>query len=138
MKKFLATSLIVAIASLSIADIHEPPKARYTKTRKLARGISNLMYGWTEIPTTMHQWGEKHTEQATGVWMAGFLQGTQRYGARLKFGFYEIINFQRPLYKDTYRPPYADVNYLPFRGMKEFPPQIGELTTVGYTRGRTW
>ncbi|MEM7698910.1 MAG: hypothetical protein AAF236_10940, partial [Verrucomicrobiota bacterium] len=93
---------------------------------------------WTEIPATMHRWGELHTEQVAGIWTAGFFQGIQRAGARMKYGVYEVVNFQRPLYKDSYRPPYPSINYLPFRGYEEFPPQLGNLSTVHYTRGRTW
>lgn len=143
MKKLLGASLAIALSSVvvtsvALADIHEPPKTKYTKTRKLARGVSNIVYGWSEIPTTMYRWGEKHTEQSTGIWFAGLFQGTQRAGARLMYGFYEVWNWQKPLYKDTYKAPYPDINYLPWRGYEEFPPQIGELTTVGYVRGRTW
>lgn len=137
-KKFLAVLMFVSIGSISVADIHEPPKAKYTKTRKLARGMSNILYGWTEVPTTMSEYGQLHTEQSMGVWHAGFMQGFQRAGARLMYGFYEVINWQRPLYKDSYRPPMPDIDYLPWHGYEEFPPQIGFLTTVGYTRGRTW
>lgn len=138
MKKILATLLVLAVASISIADIHNPPKAKYTKTRKLGRGVANIMYGWTEIPTTMSEWGQLHTEQNIGIFTAGFLTGVQRSGARLMYGFYEVINFQRPLYKDSYRPPMPDIDYLPVSGYEEFPPQIGFMTTNGYTRGRTW
>ena len=138
MKRFLASLLVLTIAAVAVADIHEPPKARYTKTRKLARGLSNILYGWTEIPTTMCRMGQLHTEQARGVFVAGFMQGAQRAGARLKYGFVEVINYQKPLWKDSYRPPMPDIDYLPTRGYEEFPPQIGFLTTTGYTRGRTW
>lgn len=138
MKKFLAVLMIVAVGSLCVADIHEPPKARYTKNRKFSRGLANIVYGWQEIPTTMWEYGEYHTEQNVGIFTAGFFHGVQRAGARLKYGFYEFINFQRPLYKDSYRPAMTDNDYLPWHGYEEFPPQIGFLTTVGYTRGRTW
>jgi putative exosortase-associated protein (TIGR04073 family) len=138
MRILLAAFLIFGVVSASVADIHEPPKARYTKARKLGRGISNIVYGWTEVPMTMARWQELHTEQSTGIVTAGFLQGVQRAGARLKYGFYEVINFQRPLYKDSYRPPMPNINYLPTHGYEEFPPQIGFLTTAGYTRGRSW
>ena len=138
MRRILAAIVLLAFTSVGFADIHEPPKTRYTKTRKLGRGVANIVYGWTEIPMTMHRWGELHTEQVAGIYTAGFMQGVQRAGARLKYGFYEVINFQRPLYKDSYRPPMLDIDYLPIRGYEEFPPQIGYLTTTGYTRGRTW
>ncbi|PAW65388.1 MAG: hypothetical protein B9S36_00230 [Verrucomicrobiia bacterium Tous-C2TDCM] len=138
MRILLAALLLFGVVSASIADIHEPPKARYTKTRKLGRGISNIVYGWTEVPMTMERWRELHTEQSVGIVTAGFFQGVQRAGARLKYGFYEVINFQRPLYKDSYRPAMPGMNYLPTHGYEEFPPQIGFLTTTGYTRGGSW
>ncbi len=138
MRTLFAAIATLALVSFAVADIHEPPKTKYTKARKLGRGISNIVYGWTEIPTTMTRWGELHTEQATGIMTAGFLVGVQRAGARLKYGIYEVVNFQRPLYKDSYRPPMPDIDYLPIRGYEEFPPQIGFLTTTGYTRGRSW
>ncbi len=138
MKTLLATLLFFGLVASAVADIHEPPKTKYTKTRKLSRGISNIVYGWTEIPMTQHRWLELHTEQSTGIVTAGFLVGVQRAGARMKYGIYEVINWQRPLYKDTYRPPMPDIDYLPIRGYEEFPPQIGFMTTTGYVRGRTW
>jgi len=141
MKKFLVLFTLVAVVAspaLIYADIHEPPKAKYTKTRKLGRGISNIVYGWHEIPATMYRWGELHTEQSTGIFTAGFLQGVQRAGARLKFGIYEVVNWQRPLYKDSFRPAMPSIDYLPRHGYEEFPPQIGFLSTVGYNRGRSW
>ncbi len=138
MRRILAALVLFAFVSVSFADIHEPPKTKYTKTRKFGRGFANIVYGWTEIPMTMHRWSELHTEQSVGIFTAGYFQGIQRAGARLKFGIYEVVNFQRPLYKDSFRPAMADIDYLPIRGYEEFPPQIGFMSTTGYTRGRTW
>lgn len=138
MKKILAVLLLCAVGTIGLADIHEPPKSKYTKTRKASRGLANIIYGWQEIPTTMSEWQQLHTEQNVGIFTAGFFVGVQRTGARMKYGFYEVINWQRPLYKDSYRPAMENINYLPMSGYEEFPPQIGFLTTPGYTRGRTW
>lgn len=138
MRTFLAVLLLVGIGSVGVADIHEPPKARYTKNRKMARGLANILYGANEIPATMIRYSERHTEQSIGIWTAGLFHGIQRTGARYKYGFYEFVNWQKPLYKDTYRAPYPSINYLPWHGYEEFPPQIGFLTTPGYTRGRSW
>lgn len=113
---------------------------KYTKHRKLGRGIANIVHGWTEVPTTMYRWGENR-EQASAIWTAGFWQGLQRAKTRMKYGMYEFVNWHKPLYKDSYRPPYQSINYLPMinnDGFEEFPPQIGELSTVGYTRGRSY
>ena len=138
MNKFIAALMVLSVGSLVIADIHEPPKAKYTKNRKLNRGLSNILYSWTEIPVTMIRYSELHTSQSHEIWNGAFFHGLQRSGARLKFGIYEVINFQRPLYKDSYRPAMDSINYLPRHGYEEFPPQIGNLTTTGYTRGRSW
>ena len=56
MRSILAAFVLLAFASVSFADIHEPPKTKYTKSRKLGRGVANIVYGWTEIPMTMHRW----------------------------------------------------------------------------------
>tara|TARA_R110000850_G_scaffold202967_1_gene329048 strand:- start:780 stop:1196 length:417 start_codon:yes stop_codon:yes gene_type:complete len=138
MKRFLAIFTLVVATSVVVADIHEPPKSRYTSNRKFARGVSNILYGWTEIPMTMTRMGELHTEQSVGIFVGGFTKGVQRWGARLKYGVYEVVNFHRPLYKDSYRPAMASINYLPTSGYEEFPPQIGFISTNGYVRGRSW
>ena len=104
MKKFIAVLMLMSVGSLLVADIHEPPKAKYTKNRKWSRGWSNIFYSWTEVPATMIRYGERHTVQSNEIWTAGFWHGLQRSGARLKYGVYEVVNFQRPIYKDSYRP----------------------------------
>ena len=138
MKKFIAVLMLMSVGSLLVADIHEPPKAKYTKNRKWSRGWSNIFYSWTEVPATMIRYGERHTVQSNEIWSAGFWHGLQRSGARLKYGVYEVVNFQRPIYKDSYSPAMGSINYLPWSGYEEFPPQIGFLSTTGYTRGRSW
>lgn len=138
MRTLLAIFLLIGVGSVGFADIHEPPKARYTKNRKMARGFANILYATNEIPATMHRYGERHTEQSVGIFVGAFFHGIQRTGARMMYGFYEFVNWQKPLYKDSYRPPYPSIDYLPWHGYEEFPPQIGFMTTNGYTRGRTW
>ncbi len=61
-----------------------------------------------------------------------------RTGARLGYGIYEVINFHTPLYKGSYRQPYTSTEYDPVAGYEEFPPQIGYISTIEYTRGRTY
>ncbi len=137
MKKFLVAITLLGIVSAAYADIQAPPKSKYTSTRKLSRGLSNILYGWTELPVTVWRSAESG-DQATEVIFNGIITGLERTGARLAYGVYEVVNFRKPLYKDTYRPPYTSINYDPIHGYEEFPPQLGQLSTVGYTRGRTW
>ncbi|MCB1230124.1 MAG: exosortase system-associated protein, TIGR04073 family [Verrucomicrobiae bacterium] len=137
MKKFLVAIALLGIVSAAVADIQAPPKSKYTSTRKLARGLSNIFYGWTELPVAV--WRSNETgDQATEIIFNGIITGLERTGARFAYGFYEVVNFRKPLYKDTFRPPYTSINYDPTNGYEEFPPQLGQLSTVDYTRGRTW
>lgn len=137
MKKFLVAITLIGLISVSYADIQAPPKSKNTSTRKLARGLSNVLYGWTELPVSVwraHESGDSSTEFIFN----GIITGLERTGARFAYGLYEVVNFRKPLYKDTFRPPYTSINYDPTHGYEEFPPQLGQLSTVNYTRGRTW
>jgi putative exosortase-associated protein (TIGR04073 family) len=137
MKKFLLAAIVLGLVSSAVADIQAPPKSEYTSTRKLSRGLANILYCWIELPVTIwrtHETGAQSTE-----WILdGPIQGLERTGNRLVYGVYEVVNFRSPIYKDTFRPPYTSINYDPIHGYEEFPPQIGQLSTVGYTRGRSW
>lgn len=137
MKKFLVAVALLGLVSAAVADIQSPPKARYTSTRKLARGLSNILYGWTEIPASVIR-SYEHGDQSTEVLFNGIITGIERTGSRFAYGLYEVVNFRKPLYKNTYRPPYPRLNYDPTHGFEEFPPQVGYLSTVNYTRGLSY
>ena len=134
MKKFFAVALLCGIASFAVADVQAPPKSEFTSTRKLSRGLANVLYGWTELPASVFR-SANSGDQAAAVVFDGVIMGLERTGARLAYGLYEVINFRKPLYKDTYRPPYTNINYNPTHGYEEFPAQIGYLSTSPYTRG---
>ena len=133
MKNLVAAILLVGLVSTSFADIQAPPKSEYNTNRKLARGLANIVYGWAELPATVFREHENNG-QSSEILMYGIINGLERTGQRLAYGLYEVVNFRKPLYKDSYRPPYASVNYDPVNGYEEFPPQIGFLSTAGYTR----
>lgn len=137
MKKFLVAAVFLGLASAAIADIHVPPKSKYTSTRKLSRGLSNILYSWIELPVTIWRANERG-DQATEIIFNSTIQGLERTGTRLVYGLYEVVNFHKPIYKDSYRPPYKNINYDPVFGYEEFPPQLGQLSTVHYTRGVSW
>ncbi|MCB1077866.1 MAG: exosortase system-associated protein, TIGR04073 family [Verrucomicrobiae bacterium] len=137
MKKFLVAIALLGLVTAAVADIQSPPKAKYTSTRKLARGLSNILYGWTELPTTVWRSYESG-DQSTEIIFNGIISGLDRTGQRIAYGFYEVVNFRKPLYKNTFRPPYPRLNYDPTNGFEEFPPQVGQLSTVSYTRGLSY
>lgn len=137
MKKLVVAILLVGLVSTTFADIQAPPKSEYNSNRKLARGLSNVVYGWTELPATFLREHE-HNSPVQEVFFYGIINGLERTGQRLAYGLYEVVNFRKPLYKDTYRPPYTSINYDPVNGYEEFPPQIGYLSTAGYTRSGSY
>ena len=134
MKKLLIAIAILGLVTAAVADIQSPPKAKYTSTRKLARGLSNVIYGWTELPTSVWRSYEKG-DPTPEMLVNGIITGLERTGSRFAYGLYEVVNFRKPLYKNSYRPPYPRLNFDPNHGYEEFPPQVGQLSTVGYTRG---
>ncbi len=136
MKKLLILLFCVGIVSMAHADIQAPPKSQYTASRKLSRGLANILYSWTELPNTIIRSSERQ-DQATGVVVFGIVRGIARTGVRLGYGFYEVINFQRPIYKNSFRAPYTSKKLAPISGYEEFPGQIGYLSTVDYTRTGT-
>ncbi|MCF6314211.1 MAG: exosortase system-associated protein, TIGR04073 family [Verrucomicrobiales bacterium] len=137
MKKLIISLFCVGIVSLAQADIQAPPKSQYTATRKLSRGIANILYGWTELPNSIIRLNENQ-EQSTMVVVYGIVNGIKRTGVRMGYGVYEVINFQRPLYKDSFRAPYKSKRYAPVSGYEEFPGQIGYLSTINHTRQGTY
>ncbi len=137
MKTLLIGIFCVGITSLSFADIQAPPKSQYTNTRKLSRGLANIFYSWTELPNSLIRLEERQG-QSTEIIFFGILNGLRRTGYRIGYGFYEVINFNRPIYKNSFKPPYTSDRYSPVSGYEEFPGQIGELSTIDYVRSTTY
>ena len=137
MKKFLCLALLTVFVSTASADIQAPPGDLQTPVRKLSRGLSNIFLGWTELPSSFIRLNERQA-QSNEIVFFGLLNGLERTGARLGYGIYEVINFHTPLYKGSYRAPYTSTEYDAVAGYEEFPPQIGFISTIEYTRGRTY
>ena len=133
MKKLLIVIFCVGIVSLAFADIQAPPKNQYNNVRKLSRGLANILYSWTELPNSLIRLDERQG-QTTEIIVFGIVNGLERSGVRLAYGLYEVVNFNRPIYKDTFRPPYTSKRYAPVLGYEEFPGQIGFLSTIDYSR----
>ncbi|MDQ2918518.1 MAG: exosortase system-associated protein, TIGR04073 family, partial [Verrucomicrobiota bacterium] len=53
MRTLLATALLIALAAICRADIQDPPSNDYGPTRKLGRGVSNLLFGIAELPVSV-------------------------------------------------------------------------------------
>lgn len=53
MKTLLIAAFAFGVATTGLADIQDPPSNDYGPTRKLGRGLSNLVFGISELPATI-------------------------------------------------------------------------------------
>jgi putative exosortase-associated protein (TIGR04073 family) len=139
MKKF--SFIAAAFAALTVfvsADIHAPPGSTYTSTRKLGRALSNILYGFMEIPEQVVRKNESYGRKAGYTY--GALDGSHRALRRLGYGFYELFTFTCPTYRGTFKPPYercGEDNRIEMNvhdGLSEFPPELGFETYFDHSR----
>ncbi len=129
---FAVLGLALALASTCLADIQDPPSNEYGPTRKLGRGISNMLYGVTEIPHTIAQVNERDGNAAAGGY--GVVRGVGRAAMRFHVGIWEILSFPFPLVRGTYYPALTpDIPYI-HAGYQEFPPELGFESKYPYVR----
>ena len=132
MKRLLVALLFAGFAGTSLADIQDPPAADHGPTRKLARGLSNMVFGWTEIPVTIGKINSQEGNAAAASY--GAIKGTGRAFARFGVGLYEALLWPIPVYKGTYLPVLrSDVPWI-HGGYSEFPPELGNETKYPYVR----
>lgn len=143
MKKLLV--IASAFASLTMvvsADIQASPGSTYTSSRKLGRAISNILYGFVEIPEQVVRKTGQYGRKAG--YSYGFVDGTSRGLRRLGYGFYELFTFNCPTYRGTFKPPYercGEDNRIEMNvhdGLSEFPPELGFETYFNHTRTTTY
>ncbi len=139
MKKILVfTAASLAFSMSAPADIQNPPGAQYTPTRKLSRALSNILYGFVEVPEQIVRKTEAHGRKAGYTW--GVVEGFKRSGQRLGYGFIELITFPFPTNSGTFRPMYRQcgrdnrIEMNPTQGLSEFPPELGFESYYRYTR----
>ena len=139
MKNRFALALVAAVTLCSVAqaDIQSPPGHHYNWSRKLSRGIGNVLYGAGE---PFQIWNK--TLDSEGVTAAAsdfFVEGLKRMVVRAGYGAYEIATFPVPSWKLTYRPPYYRKEKIdPWWGYTEFAPQPGALSEASYSRSQGW
>lgn len=142
MKKLLViATTFAALSSVVVADIHAPPGSTYTAQRKLGRALSNIMYGFMEIPEQLVRKEEMYGRKASTY---GAVDGTNRALRRLGYGFYELFTFTCPTYRGTFKPPYercGEDNRIEMNvhdGLSEFPPELGFETYFAHSRNQNF
>jgi putative exosortase-associated protein (TIGR04073 family) len=139
---FLLATALVALTGTAAADIQAPPGSQYTATRKLGRALSNILYGFIEIPEQIVRKTDDHGRKAG--WSYGAVDGTSRALQRLGYGFYELFTFTCPTHRGTFKPPYEKcgtdnrIEMNPYGGLSEFPPELGFESYYRYSRSQRW
>lgn len=132
MKFFLPAIVLLLVTALTHADIQQPPSSEWGPTRKLGRGLGNIAFGLTELPTSMMS--VNYFEGNSAAFSYGIVRGLGRTFARLGYGLYDTFLFPVPTYKGTYAPPYqSNVQWI-WSGYSEFPPELLFETRYPYVR----
>ena len=132
MKNLLVAAILLALSGLARADIHDPPSNQYGPTRKLGRAVSNILYGWSELPTTIAKVNETEGNSAAAGY--GVVRGVGRSVMRLQAGIFELLTWPIPVVRGSYYPVLeSDVHWI-HSGYKEFPPELGNESRYPYVR----
>ena len=105
MKKLpLTLLLLLAVGTTAaFADIQAPPQSDQGPTRKLGRGLGNMLYGSTEIFESMSD--VNYAQGNNAAFSYGLVRGLGRTLARLGYGVFETVTFPFPTNHGTYKPP---------------------------------
>lgn len=127
----------LTVCGVAFADIQSPPGHHYNWSRKLSRGIGNILYGAHE---PLNVWQRTNaSEGAVAAASDFFVEGIKRMVVRAGYGVYEIATFPVPSWKLTYRPMYYRKERLdPWWGYTDFAPQQGALSEASYNRSQGW
>lgn len=132
MKTLLTFAAGTLLVSLACADIQQPPSSDWGPTRKLGRGIGNIAFGITELPTSMMS--VNYFDGNSAAFSYGIVRGLGRTFARIGYGLYDTFLFPFPTFKGTYAPPYrSNVQWIR-SGYSEFPPELLFETRYPYVR----
>lgn len=132
MKTSLAVAFLTAFALTCRADIQDPPANDHGPTRKLGRGISNVAFGWSELPTTVAKVNDTEGNAAAASY--GLVRGIGRTFARFGTGMFDIVTFPFPAHKGGYGPVLPDRTHWIHAGYSEFPPEPGFESKYPYVR----
>ena len=132
MKTLLSLVFVSLLSASAFADIQDPPANDQGPTRKLGRGLSNVMFGAVEIlyqPSTTNYY-----EGNAAAFSYGGVKGFGRFFFRMGAGLYEMFTFPFATNKGTYNPPYRSKVPWIHGGLEEFPPELGFETHYRYGR----
>ena len=132
MKLFICSLLLLAGISMARADIQDPPAKKYDNHRKFGRGISNMAYGFTELPHTLAMVNAEDGNAA--ALSIGVLAGVRRSLERFGMGVFEVATHPFAINRGTYKPYFKSPTKNNHKTYKEFPPELGFDSSYNYVR----
>lgn len=131
MKK-LSIILTLALSAVAFGDIQAPPASHQTRVHKFGRGLSNTLYGLSELPFTMVRVNDR--AGGTAQWGNGIVEGLHRSFVRIGSGVFDMVSFPVRTHKDSFRSCIQNIQYDPYNGYSEFPPELGWQSNYDYAR----
>jgi len=132
MKLFVCSLMLLASFGIAQADIQDPPAKKYDIHRKFSRGISNIAYGFTELPNTMSIVNLEDGNSA--AFSTGILSGTRRSLERFGVGIFEVVTFPFAINRGTYKPYFKSPTKNHNGTFQEYPPELGFESSYTYSR----
>src|SRR5437667_12117350 len=100
MKTLLTTALVLGWATYAFADIQDPPSSNYGPTRKLGRGLSDLVFGIAELPATIAKTNDREGNPAAAGY--GVVRGLGRSYIRVATGLFAFLALPFPANRHPY------------------------------------
>jgi putative exosortase-associated protein (TIGR04073 family) len=132
MKILFSLTLVVGFAAPALADIQDPPANDHGPTRKLSRGLANVVFGIAELPVQIARVNEREGNAAALSY--GVVRGISRSYVRFHAGLWETLSFPFPANKGTYRAILPSHYRYIHGGYEEFPPELGNESKYPYVR----
>jgi putative exosortase-associated protein (TIGR04073 family) len=133
MKKHLLLALIgIFLVVNAHADVQDPPSNGYGPTRKLGRGLSNFLFGSSELPDSVCKVNKTEGNVAAAGY--GVVRGLERSTARHATGLLEILTFPLPIWHNSYHPILPNDARWIHAGYSEFAPELGNESKYPYCR----
>jgi len=125
-------AVLVLLVGTAFAHIQDPPSNDYGPTRKLGRGLSNLLLAHSEIFVTVTTVNTNEGNSAAAGY--GVVRGVGRSAVRRLAGLLEILTFPAPAWRQSYYPLLpSNIPYI-HAGYSEFPPELGNESKYPYVR----
>ena len=132
MRLVICSLLLLACLVPAHADIQDPPAKKYDMHRKFSRGVSNIVWGFSELPHTMCITND--LEGNSAAFSVGIFAGVRRSLERVGVGVFEVATHPFAINRGTYKPYFKSPTRNNHGTYEEFPPELGYDSKYPYSR----